>query len=233
MKAKALFLDCGGVMVCPPTGDWTLTNKMLPVLGADFFEKHLEEYRQARKCADQYIPDGYLMDDELPECTMMERFYRLTFAAMGRHLSDEEYAFLVECQRSVTKYRFFDDVKPFLAAWQGKIRLGVISDAPPSTRRILREEGVAQYMDGMTFSFELGTLKPDPRMYRHMLEMIGVAPEDAVFVDDMPRNLFGAQAVGMQAVQMIRPMPAAYPMDAQWDGPAAHDFAELGRLLEL
>mgnify|MGYP006956064679 CR=1 FL=1 len=28
MKAKALLLDCGGVMIYPPTGDWTLTEEM-------------------------------------------------------------------------------------------------------------------------------------------------------------------------------------------------------------
>lgn len=233
MKAKALVLDCGGVMVYPPTGDWTLTADMLSVLGADFLDAHLDAYRAARKTAERFIPDSHRMEDELTEGAMLECLYRRTFTAMGRPLSDEDYAFLVKCQLSNNRYGVFDDVKPFLARWQGKIALGALSDASPSTRRILREEGVSQHLDALTFSFELGACKPDPRMYLCALEKAGVAPEDAVFVDDMIRNLRGAQAVGMRAVQMLRPMPARYAMDAQWDGPVAHDFAELGALLEL
>jgi putative hydrolase of the HAD superfamily len=48
-------------------------------------------------------------------------------------------------------------------------------------------------------SAELGVLKPDPQIYRWLLDTAGIAAEECVFMDDLPRNVEGAQAVGMHA----------------------------------
>ena len=45
-----------------------------------------------------------------------------------------------------------------------------------------------------------GILKPDPRAYALCTQQLGVAPGECVFVDDQPRNVDGAVAVGMAAV---------------------------------
>lgn len=54
-----------------------------------------------------------------------------------------------------------------------------------------------------------GILKPDPRAYRACLDALGVAARDCVFVDDQPRNVAGARAVGLAAVQFDVADPAA------------------------
>lgn len=45
-----------------------------------------------------------------------------------------------------------------------------------------------------------GTRKPEPAAYRLVLDRIGVAPDQAVFVDDQPANAAGAEAAGIEAV---------------------------------
>jgi putative hydrolase of the HAD superfamily len=45
-----------------------------------------------------------------------------------------------------------------------------------------------------------GTRKPAPAAYRLVLDRLGVAPDQAVFVDDQPANAAGAAAAGMAAV---------------------------------
>ena len=45
-----------------------------------------------------------------------------------------------------------------------------------------------------------GILKPDPRAYRLVLDQLGLAAGDCVFVDDQDRNVRGAQAVGLRTV---------------------------------
>ncbi|MFZ2100422.1 MAG: HAD-IA family hydrolase [Oricola sp.] len=45
-----------------------------------------------------------------------------------------------------------------------------------------------------------GILKPDPRAYRAVLDGLGLAARDCVFVDDQARNIDGATAVGLQTV---------------------------------
>jgi putative hydrolase of the HAD superfamily len=45
-----------------------------------------------------------------------------------------------------------------------------------------------------------GTRKPEPAAYRLVLDRLGVAADQAVFVDDQPANAAGAEAAGMTAV---------------------------------
>ncbi|HSN07222.1 MAG TPA: HAD-IA family hydrolase, partial [Candidatus Angelobacter sp.] len=43
-------------------------------------------------------------------------------------------------------------------------------------------------------------LKPDPRIYRLVVDRLGVAAGDCLFVDDQPGNVAGAEAVGLAAL---------------------------------
>ncbi len=45
-----------------------------------------------------------------------------------------------------------------------------------------------------------GILKPDPRAYKDVLDRLGLAAEDCVFVDDQRRNIAGAAACSMRTV---------------------------------
>ena len=45
-----------------------------------------------------------------------------------------------------------------------------------------------------------GTRKPEPAAYRLVIDRLGVAADQAVFVDDQPANAAGAEAAGMAAV---------------------------------
>lgn len=57
-----------------------------------------------------------------------------------------------------------------------------------------------ELFDDVVDSSAVGLRKPDPRIYELSLERLGVAAAAAVFVDDAPGNVLGAQAVGMRAV---------------------------------
>lgn len=59
--------------------------------------------------------------------------------------------------------------------------------------------------DHVYLSHEIGARKPDAASYRHVLDRLGVAPERTVFVDDLPDNIEGARAVGMQGVLASSP----------------------------
>ena len=51
----------------------------------------------------------------------------------------------------------------------------------------------------------VGARKPHPRIYRHTLEQLGVAPEDALFVGDTwSCDVDGPRAVGLRAVYLRR-----------------------------
>jgi 2-haloacid dehalogenase len=58
---------------------------------------------------------------------------------------------------------------------------------------------------GIVVSGELGMMKPDARIFRHLTETHGLAAPDCLFIDDSPRNVAGARAAGLNAVQFTSP----------------------------
>ena len=50
-----------------------------------------------------------------------------------------------------------------------------------------------------------GVAKPDERIYRITLERLGVAPQEALFVDDSPVNVEAARKLGIQTVLFTTP----------------------------
>jgi FMN phosphatase YigB (HAD superfamily) len=46
----------------------------------------------------------------------------------------------------------------------------------------------------------VGVQKPDPAIYHIVLERLGVAPAEVIFVDDFVQNIETARALGMQTL---------------------------------
>ena len=54
-------------------------------------------------------------------------------------------------------------------------------------------------------SSKLGFRKPDPRIYRHACDLLGVQPEECVYLDDLGINLKPARALGMRTIKVGDP----------------------------
>lgn len=59
--------------------------------------------------------------------------------------------------------------------------------------------------EGIVVSGQEGMIKPDPAIYRLLCERHRVVPARAVFLDDSPRNVEGAQGIGMQGIHFRSP----------------------------
>ena len=80
-------------------------------------------------------------------------------------------------------------------------RTAILSNAWPDARQFFIEHcGLGDKVDEIIVSAEEGIAKPDPRIYRRAAERLGVALDEAVFVDDMPANVEAACACGMCGV---------------------------------
>jgi putative hydrolase of the HAD superfamily len=100
----------------------------------------------------------------------------------------------------------YDDVAGFFAALRARgIRSALVSNCSESTRPLLEGLGLVPLADAVILSCEVGSLKPSPEIYRSALEELGVAPADAVLIDDQLRFCVGAEAVGASAIQIARP----------------------------
>lgn len=65
------------------------------------------------------------------------------------------------------------------------------------------DEVMELLFDHRVVSGEVGLRKPDAAIYHHALELAGLAPDAAVFIDDLPLNCDGARAVGIAAIHHV------------------------------
>jgi epoxide hydrolase-like predicted phosphatase len=89
----------------------------------------------------------------------------------------------------------------FIRSLRPRFKTGTISDAWLDARETIVEYVNSDLFDVSVFSAEEGLRKPDPEIYRRALSRLGVAPQEAIYVDDRPPNVEGASRIGMQAIQ--------------------------------
>lgn len=85
-----------------------------------------------------------------------------------------------------------------LRARRAGLRTGLVSNSWGD--HYLRE-GWDEMFDVVVISGEVGMRKPEPRMFHHALDLIGLAPGECVFVDDHPSNVAAAAQLGLVAVR--------------------------------
>ena len=54
-------------------------------------------------------------------------------------------------------------------------------------------------LDGLFFSYDLGVRKPDPEIYRRMLDRLDIPASHCFFIDDLPENVEVAKNFGINA----------------------------------
>lgn len=85
-----------------------------------------------------------------------------------------------------------------LAALKEKgYRLYVLSNMSMRFPGIFENREIFQYFDGYVFSSAEKIVKPDPAIYRCLLNRFRLKAEECLFIDDLPRNIEGAVGVGM------------------------------------
>ncbi|HTO69960.1 MAG TPA: HAD family phosphatase [Myxococcota bacterium] len=80
-----------------------------------------------------------------------------------------------------------------------------VSDEPAESRLGL---DLRDLFHAFVESAVVGLRKPDPRIYTHACKELGVAPAEAVFLDDIGANLKPARALGMHTIKVDSPEQA-------------------------
>jgi putative hydrolase of the HAD superfamily len=81
---------------------------------------------------------------------------------------------------------------------------------------MLAAKGLLDLADAAILSCEAGVAKPAPEIYQIALAELGVLAAEAVFLDDQPRFCEGAAAIGIRAIQVVRPGIASRPADPRF-----------------
>ena len=122
--------------------------------------------------------------------------------------------------------RLWTTENPAMLAWQLAIKqrgllTAILSNMGDNVlASVEREFDWIHRFDVLVWSCQLGVVKPDPAIYRHMLNELAVQPEETLFIDDRLPNIEAARALGMQAIEFstierLRADLIALRLDAQ------------------
>jgi epoxide hydrolase-like predicted phosphatase len=184
MAIRAVIFDFGGVLV--RTMDLSGRRKWETRFG-------LADWELARAVFDSEASRLAQLGQGPPEAIWQHvaELYQLD----ARQLDDLQRDFWLGDQLDQALVRFLCGLRP-------RYKTAILSNAWSNAREVfVQKYGLGDAVDLMVISAEEGVMKPVPQIYQITLERLAVRPEEAVFVDDMERNVEGARAVGMWAVQ--------------------------------
>lgn len=120
----------------------------------------------------------------------------------------------------------FDDMSGFIAAysyaadWICRLKergvnvfcLSNISDK--ICRDCSQELDFLRFTDGRVLSYEEKMIKPDPAVYRLILERYGLSAEECIFIDDIENNVNAAKALGINGIVFQNQPQADWEIEA-------------------
>jgi HAD superfamily hydrolase (TIGR01549 family) len=101
-------------------------------------------------------------------------------------------------------FELYEDVAPVLALLrEHRLKIGLVSNTSRDLDAFVRHHALD--VDAWISSGTHGKVKPSPTIFKAVLELLGVEPEDAVMVGDSPEDdVAGAEAIGMRAFLLDR-----------------------------
>ncbi len=116
------------------------------------------------------------------------------------------------------------------------LKLGLMSDCSSEMPVIWSENPLAKHFDEALFSCSVGLAKPDSRFYDLACEKLSVQPQQCFYIGDSGIELFGAEAVGMDAALICPPAEEDIIMTREvtrnWTGPRIESLAEVLELID-
>jgi HAD superfamily hydrolase (TIGR01509 family) len=193
-----VLFDSGGVLMQPIGGRWNPR--------ADF-EEILTEAHPTLKPADiaAAIAVGDTFLHGAASTPAYDDYHRVILGELG---VEPTAGLLAELTRPADPRKIletFPEVLPTLRELQRRgVRMGVVSDAWPELPSLHAALGMGEFFEAYAISAELGCHKPDPRMYRHASDALGLPPNTCLFLDDDPAYVAAAIALGYQGLAVLR-----------------------------
>jgi epoxide hydrolase-like predicted phosphatase len=195
MTIKAIIFDLGGVLL--RTVDFSLRERLAVCL-------HMNHYE-----LEQIIFGGESGDRaQRGEITVQQHWENLR---QQINFSPEEFKTLID--------DFFacDEIDESLIEYvrilHKTYKTALLSNAWDDLRQVIAERWhFEDAFDTLIISAEVRLVKPDPRIFQLALDRLGVEANQAIFVDDMKRNVEGAKEAGLQAIQFQNPQQMRFDL---------------------
>ncbi|OGO80419.1 MAG: hypothetical protein A2Y21_05595 [Clostridiales bacterium GWC2_40_7] len=103
-------------------------------------------------------------------------------------------------------YRLYEDTADTLKDFkENGYRNIILSNHIPELPEIAKSLGLMKYIDICVSSANVGFEKPNPRIFRHAVELTGNPQKAWMFGDSLKADVCGAEAVGIKAILVRKP----------------------------
>lgn len=152
--------------------------------------------------------------EQYSECigTSLHAFnpYEYLMTDLGLPIDREEFRKSVQQKHAelMQKERMRPGVLDYLNAARSEgLRIGLASSSSGEwVEKHLEQLGIKDYFECVRTSDHVAKVKPDPELYRQAMACLGVAPGEAVAVEDSPNGAKAAMAAGMHCVVVPNPI---------------------------
>ena len=181
MTIRAIILDFGGVIT--RTDD----KGVKALLGLDPMQ------------AQRYFRDNPVLKRSLIGQATREEAYDDVLADVQRRFHVPRFVIKSLRKRTFGSGQWDEELLDFVRQLRPRYKTALLSDAWLDTRAEIAPR-LGDTFDLLVISAEEGVAKPDPEIYRRTLARLGVEPHEAIFVDDWPPNVEGANALGIHGI---------------------------------
>ncbi|MFE0751912.1 HAD family hydrolase [Gordonia sp. NPDC058843] len=116
---------------------------------------------------------------------------------------------------------FADTVAVLQKLSDAHIPVGIVSNIAFDLRKVLALHGVEDLVGAFALSYEVGAIKPDPRIFHAALDPLGVPADQVLMVGDSETADGGARALGC-SFALVHDVPAADRPTALLDAVTSH-----------
>lgn len=190
---KIISLDMGDTLIAFTPRRYELIHKLLRDMGYNFTLK--EVYRKYIKTmAKHNFPDKHGVNP----FDVREFLYELGLNPSNEKLVNE----INKIGRGEDQW-LFDDALDFLEYAKSEgYSLVLVSNATPKGKEVFEKLGLKKYFDLTVFSFEVGLVKPNPKIFSLIVKNMG---KPLLHVGDIyEMDILGAKRAGIKAVLLDR-----------------------------
>lgn len=141
----------------------------------------------------------------------LDEYWREIGPSLGLATPEEIDAFR---QRYAADEAVNSGVLELIRELHGRYKLAVLSNAPAGLARWLANWGILDLFDVVVCSGDEGVVKPNPTIFELTLARLGVAPGEAVFVDDTLGHVAAARALGLHGIHFTTAEALERELDA-------------------
>lgn len=198
MPLKAVLFDSGGVLLQPIGGRWNPRADFEPTVLRQHPQLTTDQFAEAVAVGDRFMAAATSTPD-------LDAYHTVMLSHLGVAPSADLLAELVRPVPATVVLELFGEVMQTLETLRSRgVRMAVVSDAWPNLPQLHADLGIDGFFEAYAISKVLGYRKPDPRMYRHASDALGLEPAECVFVDDDPDLVAAALELGYQGRWMRR-----------------------------